>query len=313
MGRGLRSTLGYWSGSDCYPSKSALWVSVVGLPRSGGTRGLLRRAWFAFLHYLKQTPDPNALSRWVQLLTIAIVTVMVRYAVKQDLSFFWDPMAGQSPTDIHELGGVQCFYLLESLASWLAALVGGLTFWKTIAQSMYDRYVRTKSVGAGEQAAGTGWFHRWLRAARDWDASPFVERVGGWVLLICVLMNILAIRSLVTATGGAFESPFTPLLAAPPVFGVFMAQSPKLNFWLIVVGTMFEIACLDMAQPLEFGLDPFRQVGHHPQWPAYFLPVAALTGIAAILGLVGFIARDHQSSDGGGSIQDAPGPPTADP
>jgi hypothetical protein len=80
-------------------------------------------------------------------------------------------------------------------------------------------------------------FARWLR-----------HRWGNWIVSAGVVANMAALWQAVDHTGGALRSPFAALLAAPAIFGAFVAQS-RSGIVQLLAASAVTIIVLDLTSP----------------------------------------------------------------
>jgi len=90
-------------------------------------------------------------------------------------------------------------------------------------------------------------------------------RYGHQLIRLGVITNMLTLWICVKHTGGPLDSPFAPMLAAPAIFGAFVAGTVRGILWLLI-GASVAIGVFDWSSQGVTGSDPY----------AYFLPQLSL-------------------------------------
>jgi hypothetical protein len=106
------------------------------------------------------------------------------------------------------------------------------------------------------------------------------QRFGGTALALGIAANMAAIGFLIDSTGGSLHSPFSGLLAAPAIFGAYVAQRPS-GLWQLLLISAVAIFVLDWRFP---GSPQPSPDGPLPLW------VAFAGAAVALLLAAGFIA-----------------------
>lgn len=252
-----------------------------------------RKGWLRDWALQKSNPAPGreTITRATQLTTLWAVTTAVGVLVWVDFLLGWNTI-GNTKWHGQDLAfGLKyawLFWFLE-LTVWLLSgiffsLPDLLPFLKAIGRrvakvmnSIMDPSDKKNTVTG--QSTGEKAPHRPRRTIEELIEET---RFGGYLVLACVLLNVAAMFVLVFQTEGAFESPFVPLLAAPPVFALFMAQGPGANLYIMVIGSAVLIGAADLQQKYHPAGAPSADY-HRPSWIAFYLPVAALIIIPGML------------------------------
>ncbi|MFL5953682.1 MAG: hypothetical protein ACJ76I_06205 [Gaiellaceae bacterium] len=140
-----------------------------------------------------------------------------------------------------------------------------------------------------------------FRGIRAGDLFAWLRRhVGGWLVIAAVIANMYAIMELVAKTGQGLESPFAPLLAGPPLFGAFVAQSSRLNLAALVFGCSAVVFVVDYLAPAPgTQIEPAFHVAHPatpwPTWGAYAATTITLVLVAGAIAVNRMEGADTES------------------